>query len=259
MRHKNDAHDMNRAAWDSYHEDYMRYMLADHPDFHEKFKAGEVFGLDPYILDLLGDVRGLRLLDTCCSGDASQSFSFYVLGARVTACDISEKAIEIARGNARRIGADVQFVITDSQYLDEIADNSQDIVFATYPVWLSDLSAACRTWHRVLDEKGRLLLDMEHPISACLQETSGIFAEVRNYNHAGSITYEQFTGTPMADRHGGFVSPMPSVEHFYRVSDVVNAIAGAGFVIRTLHEAFEEGQSLPSSLTIVAEKGNSTV
>ncbi|MDR2686199.1 MAG: class I SAM-dependent methyltransferase [Oscillospiraceae bacterium] len=114
---------------------------------------------------MLGDVTGLKLLDTCCACDAVQAFSWHNLGAVVTACDITPKAIEIASANAAKMGLALDFVIADMQTLEPVGDGQFDIVYASYPVWVQDINEACKTWHRVLKPGGRLLWHMEHPIT----------------------------------------------------------------------------------------------
>lgn len=81
---------MIKEQWDGYHRLYMESILKENPDYFPFFANGGV--LDDFEFRLLGDVRGLKLLDTCCACDASQAFSWTNLGAKVTACDISDVA-----------------------------------------------------------------------------------------------------------------------------------------------------------------------
>ncbi len=61
----------------------------------------------------------------------------------MTACDISPVVIEIARANAEFIGLPVTFEVTDAQTLDPIAEESFDIVYASYLMWFEDVRLAC--------------------------------------------------------------------------------------------------------------------
>lgn len=122
-----------KRTWDSYHPIYMECILKDRPDYHEFFANGGVD--DDFEFRLLGEVRGLKLLDTCCACDASQAFSWTNLGATVTACDISPVAIETAKVNARKMNLNVDFQVADAQTLVPIADNEYDIIYATYICW----------------------------------------------------------------------------------------------------------------------------
>jgi ubiquinone/menaquinone biosynthesis C-methylase UbiE len=236
----------------------MKFQLMARPDYFEFLSGGGV-DLDEYLVDMIGDVRGLALLDTCCASDAVKSFSWHNLGARVTACDIAPSAIEIARENARRMDLALEFVEDDMQTLKKVPDGVFDIVFATYPVWICDIGEACRTWLRVLKPGGRLLWHAEHPFSACIEEVGCAPRFSMNYNEPSARMYETFQGTPAADKFGGWSTDLPSVEHFYRVSDLVNAACRAGFRILKLHEACDSDissgkRNLPSDFVILAQR-----
>lgn len=228
------------------------------PDYFTFFSGGGV-DLDAYLIDMIGDVRGLKLLDTCCASDAVQSISWHNLGAKVTACDITPSAIEIVRENAKRMNLDIELIQDDMQTLSKVPSESFDIVFATYPVWISDINQACRTWHRVLRRNGRLLWHIEHPFSACIEEDGGKLRLNMNYNEPSVRVYESFEGTPLADRFGGWSTDLKCIEHFYRVSDLINAACGAGFQILKVHEACDENvpsalRFLPSDFVILAQR-----
>ncbi len=257
-REMNGANQVNKASWDRYQADYMKFQLMARPDYFEFLSGGGV-DLDAYLIDLIGDVRGLSLLDTCCASDAVKSFSWHNLGARVTACDIAPAAIGIARENAKRMKLDLEWIEDDMQTLGKVSDGSFDVIFATYPVWLSDIREACRTWRRVLKRGGRLLWHVDHPFGSCVEEDGGKLRLARNYNEPSSQVNESFQGTPLADRFGGWSTDLPSVEHFYRVSDLINAACGAGFRILKVHEACDADtpsvlRNLPSDLVILAQR-----
>ena len=259
---------MNKKAWNSYQEDYFRFHLMERPDYFEFFSNGGV-DLDEHLPPLLGDVKGLKLLDTCCACDAAQAFSWHNLGAFVTACDITEKAIGIASANAARMNLNLDFVLADMQTLEPVKDSQFDIVFATYPVWVQNIEEACRTWHRVLKPGGRLLWNMEHPITYCISEDNEGLHISDNYNLPNTEIYQTFNGTPLARRQAGKWSvDLPAAEHFWRISDIINAVCGAGFKITRVHESYDldpmyenkdlkknpEMRKLPFHFTVLAMK-----
>ncbi|MCL2500023.1 MAG: hypothetical protein FWE90_06755 [Defluviitaleaceae bacterium] len=95
----NNTNKINREAWDKYQDDYMKFHLMKYPNYYDFYRNGGVF-LEDYLVSIMGDVKGLKLLDTCCAADAAQTFSWHNLGAKVTACDITPSAIRIAKENA---------------------------------------------------------------------------------------------------------------------------------------------------------------
>jgi len=209
---------------------------------------------------MIGDVKGLKLLDTCCACDAKQAFSWNNLGAIVTACDITPKAIEIAGANAAKLNFNIEFVETDMQKLEPVGDNQYDIVFATYPCWVQDLNEACRNWYRVLKTGGKLLLNMTHPIMECIEtDENGLIIVYLNYNNPVPEIDDDFGGTPLADRFGGWSIDLPSACNNYRISDVLNAICDAGFTIKKTHESSNDSDNiylnrLPDQFTVLAVK-----
>ena len=244
---KRDQHlDMTRDAWDAYQADYMAFHLREWPRFHEHFTEGGLM-LDDYLVQMLGDVAGLRLLDTCCACDAKQAFSWANLGAAVTACDISPAAVAIAKDNADRIGLAVEFHVADAQTLTPIGDASFDVVFATYLCWLEDLPLGYRTWHRTLRPQGRLLVHARHPVTYWLDEKDGGIVSDRDYQDTGPV-YEEFRGTPLADRHGGWGRSMPCVEFHHTLAEMINAGLAAGLRLERAVEASNETDAVLSSL-----------
>ena len=264
----------NKEAWNAYQEDYMKFQLMERPDFFEFFSKGGVDLNELPAAPMLGDVKGLKLLDTCCACDATQAFSWHNLGAIVTACDITPKAIEIASRNAAKMNLAVEFVVADMQTLEPITDSQYDIIFATYPVWVQNIEEACKTWNRVLKTGGKLLWHMEHPITYCIAEDKDGLRIIKDYNAPYTEIYDSFDGTPLARRQVGKWSvDLPSVEHFWRISDILNAVCNAGFKIIQVKESYDiksydmnldyepkdpseglEMSKLPSEFTVLAVK-----
>ena len=250
----NSAHlDTIRAAWNAYQADYMQFHLKEWPDFHKHFAKGDIM-LEEYVVDALGDVTGLALLDICCACDAKQAFSWVNLGAHVTACDLSPEAIRIARDNAKAIGSQIDFRVDDAQRLDTIPNSSFDIVFATYLRWFEDLPLACRNWYRVLRPEGRLLMHFGHPVTWNLSAQDGGLVPGRDYFDAEPVR-DDFTGTDIAERHGGWSRSMPCVEFHHTLSGVIDAALSAGYHLLAMaehrHSADPLLSKLPSHVVLV--------
>ena len=257
---KINTNEINRESWDAYQETYVKAAIAHTDgDYFNFFANGGICeDMSEYmpLLSLIGDLKGLKVLDTCCASDAWQAYSLHNMGAKVTAWDIAPKAIEIASQNAKKMGLDMEFVVADMQTLEPIADDSFDIVFAHYPNWVQDFYEACRTWHRVLKKGGKLLLFSAHSVSLCVIGYDSRDIKIRNYNEkSGKATWhDSFDGTPAADIIGGFHVDLPYVEHFWGLADMLNAICDANFCIKKVHEGYEEGDMLPRDFSVMAVK-----
>jgi SAM-dependent methyltransferase len=250
---------MNQSAWDEAHRVEAAKMRKD-PNWGDEFRNGGVT-FDDTEIELLGNALGLDVLQLSCGGDASQAFSLANLGARVTACDFSPVAIEMAKENALKIGLDVRFIVDDSQRLSSFNEGQFDLVHADYNLWsYEDLPSACENWYRVLRDGGRLVLHEEHPITLwCLEEdrTSGGLKVTRSY---GDRTPEYYHA---ADDSGplSFGDPeLEWVEFPHTMADILNAIVQPGFIIEKMIERVRENTKgtakgvLPSDFFVVARK-----
>lgn len=246
MKSKEENLQLIKNQWEAYHPKYMECILKSFPNYFEFFKNGGV--KSEFEFKLMGDVRGLKLLDTCCAGDASQAFSWHNLGAEVTACDISPSAIQIASENAKKMDLSVELQVADAQTLDPIPDETYDIVYATYICWYEDLNQACRNWYRVLKPEGRLLYKGGHPVTSVLEEKDGVLHVTEDYfNRAPD--YYIFDATPAGRKYGVDIK-QPTVNFHHTLADIINAISEAGFRIEQMVETEEEDMQ-PSQLSIL--------
>ena len=123
---------------------------------YERPAAETPFPLE-YAYHLLGDVRGLRIVDFGC-GSGANSVLLANRGAHVWAVDISEDLIRIGQRrlavNGRSGGA--QFIVGSAHDL-PLPDNSVDIVFGIAILHHLDLALVSREVHRVLKPGGRAI------------------------------------------------------------------------------------------------------
>lgn len=250
----------NRKAWDAYQPDYMAFHLKEHPDFFEHLASGGTY-LQEYEVRLAGDVAGLTVLDVCCAAAADEAFSWENLGANVIACDLSPVAISIAKQNAARLKSRIRLEVADAQELAPIAADSVDLLYGRFLMWYADLDRTMRSWFRVLRPGGRLLLCTFHPVTCCLDaQADGSYRLNRSYANE-TPDCGHFTGTGMANRHGGWGQKHPSVEFFHPSWRVLNAILAAGFRLLHVEEPTrhslpgqEKDDQLPHSLVVLARK-----
>jgi ubiquinone/menaquinone biosynthesis C-methylase UbiE len=116
----------------------------------------------PAVLDLCGDVRGLRILDAGC-GPGLYAEELLARGAEeVVGVDASATMVELARA---RVQAHASFRVHDLQQpLDWLESHSFDLaVMALVIHHLDDRKAALREIHRVLLPQGALVLSTHHP------------------------------------------------------------------------------------------------
>lgn len=116
----------------------------------------------PAMRRLVGDVSGKRLLDVGC-GFGSASVHYAQQGASVTAIDISETMINLAREEAARAGVHIDFLVQDATDMEDIPSDSFDLAVSSISVGL-DVPCFFREAARVLRPGGVLCYSEVHPI-----------------------------------------------------------------------------------------------
>jgi SAM-dependent methyltransferase len=221
----------NRKRWDELVDINARSPLYDLPGF----LAGNC-SLDPLEIEEVGDVRGRTLLHLQCHF-GMDTLSWSRLGADVTGVDFSEKAIALARSLNDRLGLKARFVCSDVYDLPRILDEEFDIVFTSLGVlcWLPDISNWAAVIARYLKRGGFFYLREAHPfIQVFDNRRAATGLDVRySYFHRPEPTRWEPEGC-YADPNARVVNP--SFEWTHSLSDVINALLGAGLALEYLHE-----------------------
>jgi SAM-dependent methyltransferase len=214
----------NRLWWDANAQDYY----AEH---------GEVLG-DADLLwcpeglreanaQLLGDVRGLRVLEVGCG--AAQGGRWLVgQGAEVVAFDVSMGQLLQSRVLDRRTGVVVERVVqADAQQLPFLS-GSFDLVVSAFGAipFVADSAGTMREIARVLRPEGRLVFSATHPVRWVFPDNPG----------PSGLTVRQsyFDRTPYVeeDEAGRAVY----VEHHRTLGDRVRDLVAAGLDLVDLVE-----------------------
>lgn len=232
-------HEANRKLWNTWtpiHERSRLYGL-------EEFRAGGL-SLQPAERELVGEVAGKSLLHLQCHF-GMDTLSWARLGARVTGVDISDEAIGLACRLAKEVGLAGRFIRCDIYDLPQHLDEQFDIVYTSYGVlaWLGDLPAWGRLVARYLRPDGRFFLLEGHPFVGVFSAGADArsFADFRvtsSYFAKGPYRLENersYAMTPEAPSH----AKTECYEWTHTVSDVVNALAGAGLRIERMEEYAE--------------------
>lgn len=183
---------------------------------------------------LLGPVRGTTLLHLQC-GAGEDTLSWANLGARVTGVDIAEKRLEEARKRAAVAGFKASFVHADVVRL-PFSRSTFDRVYTSRGalVWIPNLSRWAREIARVLKPGGKFLLCDEHPFLYCL---------VQRGRRLPTVGWDYFDQRARVWRGWWFLKgggpKSPKAETDWKLSDTLNALAGAGLLFRQAYEAPE--------------------
>lgn len=143
-------------------------MRADHYDgFAEAYARENETGLfnahyaRPAILDLVGDVRGRRVLDAGC-GSGPLVADLAERGAQVVGFDASPAMVRLAR---ERLDADIPVLVADlGASLPFGTGEFDDAVASLVLHYLEDWSGPLAELRRVLRPGGRLVVVVNHPV-----------------------------------------------------------------------------------------------
>ena len=138
----------------------------------------------PYILELIGDVRGKKVLDVGC-GTGFYSLWLSEKGAKVLGIDSSEEMIKIAKEKASKKMLDAKFSIGDITDL-RIEDSVFDVVLSTLVLMdVKELDKAVGELVRVTRNEGDIVISVQHPIITAgdWERESGqkLFRKLDNY------------------------------------------------------------------------------
>jgi SAM-dependent methyltransferase len=203
----------------------------------------------PEELELLGDVRGKRVVHLQCNS-GQDSLSIAARGAHVTGVDISDEAITFARTLSD--GSGIAATFERSDVYDWLGSTSAqfDVVFCSYGAlcWLSDLPTWARGVARVLAPGGRLVVVEFHPVLNLFDDDGRLGTGPGIGGGGGRIDWAQGIGDYVAASEGAlpagehiaasepFKNPEPCHEWEWSVADVVDAIARAGLRLEGVRE-----------------------
>lgn len=209
-----DSASMGRTAYASFAERYAEIAVTKpHNALYER----------PATRELLGDVRGLHVLDAGC-GPGINSAWLVEQGATVQGIDVTPEMIGLARQRCDGMAAtfDVQDLGTPFATL---TDNSFDAIVSALALdYVEDLAPTFREFARVAKPGATLVWSMGHPMRDWLDERTR-----RNR------TYFEITRFGMY--WSGFGEPKPYVESYRRpLAGILNAAAAAGWQLEQMVE-----------------------
>jgi SAM-dependent methyltransferase len=232
--------EQNRRAWDEVHRRRADAL------------SGRL-GIPDHVRPWLPEVAGRHVLHLqCATGESTVELAEQ--GALVTGVDISSEALAVAR---ERAPDGVAWLQADVHELPlELRRGRFDLVFTGGGVltWLDDLRAWSEGIEAALRPGGFLLMYDEHPARYCLDDSLHWREDYFDDSAQLHVGWEHFelTGEPAREE---------KQERFWRLGQVVTAIAQAGLVLRRLEEYPAtsplwrvQSQRVPGEFILVATK-----
>jgi len=204
--------------------------------------------IDPPLLQLAGQVNGLRILDLAC-GNGYLSRRFARQGALVTGVDANVPLIERARAREERERLGISYHTADAARLEMFEDSLFELVVCNMALMdIEDAAAAIGEVARVLRPQGRFVASLSHP---CFDKvnTSGwqidhiyptttIWRKMSRYRElaADELPWLSIPGKVVSTR-----------AHHRPLSWYFRVLRGAGLVVASLEEPEPTEEFLASS------------
>jgi SAM-dependent methyltransferase len=218
-------------------------------------------------LNLLGPVRGRRILEVGCGGGQC-SVAFARQGACVAGLDLSDEQLSFARRLAEQEGVAVEFVQGSADDLSAFADGAWDLVFSAYALqYVANMRRCLAECSRVLRPAGRMVFSLDHPFRDCFVDSENdemSIVPMRSYFDNSSMRWEWGnTGIHMDSYHfsigqwcdmldeAGFqlqriLEPAPPADMLDEIWPYDDPLASLRLIPQTIIFTAQKRESLPS-------------
>ena len=201
----------------------------------------------PAMRKLLPDLNGKSVLDLGC-GYGHNCVDFVNRGAnRVVGIDISEKMLAVAEKESADPKIEYRNMsMTDISALDE----KFDFIYSSLAFhYVRDFDIFARDMYSLLNVGGQLLFSQEHPIITATVDGAGHFNKDENGNRI-SYTFSNYNQSGERKIHW-YVDGV--VKYHRTFSDIITALAKAGFVIEEVCEPVPEEWAIQKLPTLAKE------
>lgn len=212
-----------------------------------------------------------RAIHLQCAG-GTDTLSLWNLGAHeVVGVDISDRMIAVAEEKGRALNAPAKWFRSDILETPHELDGTADLVYTGRGAicWIMDLDAWAQVVARLLKPGGKFYLYEGHPISEMwtMEDSTYVLdAEYGNYFADTAIASSGWPSTYIGDLGKPTEEHATKHERCWRLSQIVNALIGAGLTINQIEEhpdvfwdrypnmPSEMVSRLPQTLSILASK-----
>ena len=201
----------------------------------------------PAMRKLLPDLNGKSVLDLGC-GYGHNCVDFVGLGAaRVVGIDISEKMLAVAEKESA--DAKIEYRNMSMTDISELSEKFDFLYSSLAFHYVKDFDAFAKAMHSVLNAGGQLLFSQEHPIITATVDGAGHFNKDENGNRI-SYTFSNYNQSGERKIHW-YVDGV--VKYHRTFSDIITALAKAGFVIEEVCEPVPEEWAIQKLPTLAKE------
>ncbi len=176
-------------------------------------------------LNLLEDVRGVRVLEIGCGSGHSLLYLAQKGASEVWGLDFSSAQIEFASSLLRENGWTPRLFESPMEENPGIPLGYFDLVISIYALgWTVDLPKTLRHIRSYLKSYGRFVFSWEHPVYNCISYENGQFIVKRSYHDENAELQDSWLGAPF-------------IQIPRKLSTYVNCLIDGRFVIEKVVES----------------------
>lgn len=224
------------SQWDANAAEWARQVRARMDLYREHVN-------NPCMIEMLGDIKGLRVLDAGC-GEGTSSRLLAGLGAEVVGVDFSKEMLRLAIEEEERRPRGIEYHwgnLCDLSFLD---DETFDVIAS----FMTIMDVACiektfEEFHRVLKSGCRFLFSILHPCFATIPVAGWVFDKPDDLSDSNRLYYKVDKYWMESAREmnwqvvgGDRELPGRNVDFHRTLSSYVNALNDAGFVVSRMQE-----------------------
>ena len=216
----------NEESWNKLSDHYQSAQIISLENVHYN-----PYGPGERELGIIGDVKGLDILEVGCGG-GQNSIVLAKWGAKsVTGLDQSENQLEYAMQLAKGEDVDVQFIKSDMEDMSPLGDDSFDLVVSMHAMnYASGIQKVFSESARVLRSNGRFVTCMTHPIWLVFGEAM----EQKDLTKIVNYFKDDRDFWDWADYEGASIATFESTG--WRLGQIINGLIAAGFSIECIFE-----------------------
>ena len=191
----------------------------------------------PHLLELIGDVRGLRICDLAC-GQGAVTRKIAQCGAEVVGVDLSAELLKIAEREEQAAPLGVTYLQDDAEKLGELPDETFAGVVCNMSLMdISDLASTLAAVRRVLRASGWFVFSITHP---CFESPHATWASAPDGKEVRQISEYCTEGVWRSDNAGGVRGKVGA--HHRTLSTYLNALVDCRFSLGRVVEPRATGR-----------------
>jgi ubiquinone/menaquinone biosynthesis C-methylase UbiE len=223
---------INDTSWNNVVSWYDELLKSD-----DSYQAKVIL---PNLLRVLDLKKGEQVYDLAC-GQGYFANVFAHVGANITASDISKKLIETAKKDSKE---KVSFYITPAHRAQFLKDGSMDTIVVVLAIQnienVNEVFAECK---RVLKDKGRMVLVLNHPAFRVPQGSDWVFQDGIQSRIVSKYLSESKVSIDMTPGEKNLKKKISTITFHRSLQYYVKLFSKNGFAITRLEEWISHKQS----------------